>query len=71
MNGKEDPTTRMRRWNRLLAVAAATLIVASVGYFLFFAALRSMNQYISRCMDESAPQYIADRDQRSRECDSQ
>ena len=62
---------RMRRWRRFLIVTAAVLIVASVGYFLFFASLHSMNEHISLCMDQSAPQYIADSDQRSRECGSE
>ena len=59
------------RWrNKFLAVTAATLIVGSVGYFLFFAVLDSINEHISRCSDQSAPQYIQDSDQRRRECGS-
>lgn len=61
---------RVLTWRRSLAIAVALLIVASVGYFLFAVAMRSMNEHISLCMDQSAPQYILDSDQRRRECGS-
>lgn len=63
-----DRKMLMQRWRKSLAISVGLLIIAIVGYFLFFAALRSMNEHISRCMDQSASQYIADSDQRRREC---
>jgi hypothetical protein len=61
----------MRRWRKNLIAAAAASVVAYAGCLLFFAALHSINEQISRCMDQSASQYIADNDQRRRECGSE
>ncbi|WP_420103906.1 hypothetical protein [Bosea sp. (in: a-proteobacteria)] len=62
---------RVLAWRKSLALAVALLIAVSVGHFLFVMAMRSMNEHISRCMDQSAPQYIFDSDQRRRECGSE
>ena len=58
----------MRRWRKYLIAAAVALVVAYAGYLLFLAALHSMNEQLSRCMDQSASEYITDNDQRRREC---
>ncbi len=53
------------RFTVVIVLAAAT---AYVGNFAFYAALEATNKHISRCDDESAPQYIVDRVERRREC---
>ncbi|PZR90171.1 MAG: hypothetical protein DI537_19225 [Stutzerimonas stutzeri] len=58
----------MRRWQIYLMLAAAALVAALSGHSLFVATIQDLNEHISRCSDESAAQYIADRDQRRREC---
>jgi hypothetical protein len=58
----------MRRWQIYLLLAAAALVAALSGHSLFVATIQDLNEHISRCSDESAAQYIADRDQRRREC---
>jgi hypothetical protein len=47
-------------------LAAAALVAALSGHSLFVATIQDLNEHTSRCSDESAPQYIADRDQRRR-----
>ncbi len=52
-------------------IAAVGVIAAYSGYLLFFTALHAANEHISRCADNSAPQYIVDSEQRRRECGSE
>ncbi|WP_420100747.1 hypothetical protein [Bosea sp. (in: a-proteobacteria)] len=66
-----DSKMHVRGWRKSLGMSVGLLITAIIGYFLFFAALRSMNEHISRCLDQSAPKYIADSEQRGRECGSE
>jgi hypothetical protein len=58
----------MRRWQIFLLLTAAALVAAFSGHSLFVAAIKDLNQHISRCSDESAPQYIDDPERRRREC---
>jgi hypothetical protein len=50
----------MRRWQIFLLLTAAALVAAFSGHSLFVATIKDLNQHISRCSDESAPQYIDD-----------
>jgi hypothetical protein len=58
----------MRRWQIFLLLTAAALVAAFSGHSEFVATIKDLNQHISRCSDESAPQYIDDPDRRRREC---
>jgi hypothetical protein len=52
-------------------IVGIALATAFLGYFVFFAVLDMANENISRCSDESALQYIEDREQRRRECSTE
>ncbi len=56
---------RITRFTIVIVVAAAT---AYMGNLAFYAALEAINKHISLCDDESAPQYILDKEERWREC---
>ncbi|BCM82242.1 hypothetical protein [Methylobacterium indicum] len=53
------------RWLTTLVLMAA--IVVAAGY-AFTVVLDALNLHISRCSDQSAPEYIADRAERAHSC---
>lgn len=61
----------VRRPSMRFIIVGIALATAFLGYFVFFAVLDMANENISRCSDESALQYIEDREQRRRECSTE
>jgi hypothetical protein len=59
----------MKRRLTLLFICVAS--VAALAALMHWWVLPATNEWISRCSDQSAPQYIEDRDRRRRECGSE
>jgi hypothetical protein len=60
-----EPGRRRRRWPTALLLAAAFVAAAGCAVVL---ALDALNRHVSRCSDQSAPEYIGDRTERARAC---
>lgn len=56
------------RWKKYALTLAFLLIGVLISYNAYFYLLKSINDRISRCDDESAAEYIQEKDQRMREC---
>lgn len=60
-------TTGGRGWKWLTTLLLAAAIVVAAGY-AFIVVLDALNLHISRCSDQSAPEYIANRAERAHVC---
>jgi hypothetical protein len=56
------------QWKKILIALLIVIFGMLATYKIFFFLLNSINDHISRCHDESAPEYIGEKDRRLREC---